>query len=127
MQKKSIKLDVDGLILINKPYGLSSNHALTRIKKKFHPKKAGHTGTLDPLACGLLPICLGQATKFSSYLLDEDKTYQAGDLQSKHREARPQSGYRHRPSDCSRPRSRFLERFHQPRSRGSLRYCLRTD
>ena len=43
MQKKSIKLDVDGLILINKPYGLSSNHALTRIKKKFHPKKAGHT------------------------------------------------------------------------------------
>ena len=50
MQKKSIKLDVDGLILINKPYGLSSNHALTRIKKKFHPKKAGHTGTLDPLA-----------------------------------------------------------------------------
>ena len=77
MKKKSIKLDVDGLILINKPYGLSSNHALTRIKKKFHPKKAGHTGTLDPLACGLLPICLGQATKFSSYLLDEDKTYRA--------------------------------------------------
>jgi len=77
MQKRNIKLDVNGLILVNKPRGMSSNQALTAIKKKFHPRKAGHTGTLDPLATGLLPICLGQATKFSSYLLDEQKTYQA--------------------------------------------------
>lgn len=77
MQKRNIKLDVNGLILVNKPRGMSSNQALIAIKKKFHPRKAGHTGTLDPLATGLLPICLGQATKFSSYLLDEQKTYQA--------------------------------------------------
>ena len=77
MQKRNIKLNVNGLILVNKPYGWSSNQTLTKIKKKFHPKRAGHTGTLDPLASGLLAICLGEATKFSRFLLNENKTYTA--------------------------------------------------
>ena len=75
MQVKRLKVDVDGLLLIDKPLGLSSNQALSKIKFLFSPKKVGHTGTLDPMATGLLPICLGEATKFSSYLLNADKTY----------------------------------------------------
>lgn len=77
MQFKRQKFDVDGLLLIDKPLGLSSNQSISKIKTLFSPKKVGHTGTLDPMATGLLPICLGQATKFSSYLLNEDKTYEA--------------------------------------------------
>ena len=77
MQVKRIKVVVDGLLLIDKPLGLSSNQALSKIKFLFSPKKVGHTGTLDPMATGLLPICLGEATKFSSYLLNADKTYEA--------------------------------------------------
>lgn len=75
MQVKRLKVVVDGLLLIDKPLGLSSNQALSKIKFLFSPKKVGHTGTLDPMATGLLPICLGEATKFSSYLLNADKTY----------------------------------------------------
>jgi tRNA pseudouridine55 synthase len=75
MQLKRLKVVVDGLLLIDKPLGLSSNQALSKIKFLFSPKKVGHTGTLDPMATGLLPICLGEATKFSSYLLNADKTY----------------------------------------------------
>ena len=77
MQPKRIKLDISGVILVDKPLGYSSNQALSKIKWIFSPKKAGHTGTLDPLATGLLPICLGEATKFSSFLLESDKTYEA--------------------------------------------------
>ena len=76
MQLKRLKVVVDGLLLIDKPLGLSSNQALSKIKFLFSPKKVGHTGTLDPMATGLLPICLGEATKFSSYLLNADKTYE---------------------------------------------------
>jgi tRNA pseudouridine55 synthase len=65
-----------GVVLLDKPLGLSSNHALSRIKRLFPKIKAGHTGCLDPLATGLLPICLGDATKFAQYLLDADKTYE---------------------------------------------------
>jgi tRNA pseudouridine55 synthase len=68
---------VDGVILLDKPLGVSSNHALQAVRRLFNAEKAGHTGTLDPLATGLLPICLGQATKFSSDLLDADKLYRA--------------------------------------------------
>jgi len=67
---------IDGLVLIDKPLGMTSNAALQKIKKVLHVKKAGHTGSLDPLASGMLPICLGQATKFSEYLLSADKSYQ---------------------------------------------------
>ncbi|MFL2981084.1 MAG: tRNA pseudouridine(55) synthase TruB [Methylophilaceae bacterium] len=70
-------MDIDGLLLIDKSHGLSSNQIVSKIKFLFTPKKVGHTGTLDPMATGLLPICLGEATKFSSYLLNADKTYEA--------------------------------------------------
>jgi tRNA pseudouridine55 synthase len=66
---------VDGVLLIDKPVGLSSNDALTRVKRIVNAKKAGHTGTLDPFATGLLPLCFGEATKFSQDLLEADKTY----------------------------------------------------
>lgn len=73
--QKIIKRTIDGVLLLDKPRGITSNNAVQRIKNFFHAKKAGHTGNLDPLADGMLPICLGEATKFSQYLLDADKTY----------------------------------------------------
>lgn len=68
---------VDGVLLLNKPVGLTSNTALQKAKRLLNAQKAGHTGTLDPFADGLLPLCYGEATKFSHYLLDADKTYRA--------------------------------------------------
>ena len=67
---------INGILILDKPTGMSSNHALQRVKRMFGARKAGHTGSLDPLATGLLPICLGEATKFSQFLLDADKRYQ---------------------------------------------------
>jgi len=67
--------DVDGIVLLDKPEGISSNAALQRVRRAFCARKAGHTGSLDPLASGMLPVCLGQATKASGMLLDADKTY----------------------------------------------------
>ena len=67
---------VNGILLLDKPTGLTSNAALQQVKKLFRARKAGHTGSLDPLASGLLPICLGEATKVSAFLLDADKQYQ---------------------------------------------------
>ena len=67
--------DVDGILLLDKPEGLTSNAALQRARRAFRARKAGHTGSLDPLASGLLPVCFGQATKASALLLDADKTY----------------------------------------------------
>lgn len=67
---------IDGVLLLDKPIGLTSNQALQRVKRLFDARKAGHTGSLDPLASGLLPICLGQATKVSGFLLDAGKRYQ---------------------------------------------------
>lgn len=77
MQLKRVKRAVSGVLLLDKDSGIGSNGALQRVKYLFQAEKAGHTGTLDPLATGLLPICLGEATKFSSYLLDADKEYRA--------------------------------------------------
>lgn len=68
---------LDGVLLLDKGIGLSSNDALIRAKRLFLAQKAGHTGTLDPLASGLLPLCFGEATKFSQDLLEADKTYEA--------------------------------------------------
>lgn len=65
------------MILLDKPLGLSSNQAMQRVKHLYQAEKAGHTGSLDPLATGLLPICLGEATKFANFLLDADKSYLA--------------------------------------------------
>src|SRR3990167_6682859 len=67
---------IDGILLLNKPLHITSNGALQRIKRLFRAKKAGHTGSLDPLATGMLPICFGSATKLSQFLLNSDKYYQ---------------------------------------------------
>jgi len=67
--------DVSGILLLDKPLGMTSNEALQRVKRLYHARKAGHTGSLDPLAEGLLPLCFGEATKLSAYLLDADKRY----------------------------------------------------
>lgn len=66
---------VNGVLLLDKPVGMTSNAALQKVKRLFFAKKAGHTGSLDPLASGLLPLCFGEATKFSQYLLEADKSY----------------------------------------------------
>ncbi|MBM4221252.1 MAG: tRNA pseudouridine(55) synthase TruB, partial [Gammaproteobacteria bacterium] len=66
---------VDGLLLLDKPSGITSNAALQKLKWLYGARKAGHTGSLDPLASGMLPLCFGEATKFSAYLLGADKTY----------------------------------------------------
>jgi tRNA pseudouridine55 synthase len=71
------KRKVDGVLLLDKPEGITSNLALQKARRAFNAEKAGHTGTLDPFATGLLPLCLGEATKFSQFLLDADKTYLA--------------------------------------------------
>jgi tRNA pseudouridine55 synthase len=76
-QLKKARDLVDGVLLLDKPVGLSSNDALIKAKRVFNAKKAGHTGTLDPFATGLLPLCFGEATKFSQDLLEADKTYEA--------------------------------------------------
>lgn len=68
---------LDGVVLLDKPSGMTSNAALQAVRRLFNAAKAGHTGTLDPLASGLLPICFGEATKFSQQLLDADKRYLA--------------------------------------------------
>ncbi len=68
--------DVNGILLLDKPSGITSNDALQQVKRLFFAKKAGHTGSLDPLASGVLPICMGEATKVSAFLLDADKRYE---------------------------------------------------
>lgn len=68
--------NINGILLLDKDLGGSSNHALQQVKRLYQAAKAGHTGALDPLATGMLPICLGEATKFSQFLLDADKTYE---------------------------------------------------
>lgn len=75
MQFKRTKKHIDGIILLDKPIGYSSNKALQAVKHLFKAAKAGHTGTLDPLATGVLPLCFGEATKFAQHLTDADKTY----------------------------------------------------
>ncbi len=67
--------DINGILLLDKPIGMTSNAALQAVKRLYQASKAGHTGNLDPLATGLLPICFGEATKISSFLLDSDKRY----------------------------------------------------
>ena len=76
MAKRRKGRPINGVLLLDKPYEMSSNHALQKVKRIYFAQKAGHTGALDPLATGMLPICLGEGTKFSQFLLDTDKTYQ---------------------------------------------------
>lgn len=75
--RRAPRRHVDGVILLDKPLGLSSNQALQTVRRLFNAEKAGHTGTLDPLATGLLPLCFGEATKFSGELLNAEKRYVA--------------------------------------------------
>lgn len=76
-QVKRKRRNVDGILILNKPLTFSSNGALQKVRWLFNANKAGHTGSLDPLATGVLPICFGEATKFSQYLLNADKCYEA--------------------------------------------------
>jgi tRNA pseudouridine55 synthase len=76
VRTKRVRDLVDGVLLLDKPVGFSSNDALIKAKRVLNAKKAGHTGTLDPFATGLLPLCFGEATKFSQDLLEADKTYE---------------------------------------------------
>jgi tRNA pseudouridine55 synthase len=76
-QRRNKGRNINGIVLLDKPTGLSSNAALQRVKRLFEANKAGHTGSLDPLATGVLPLCLGEATKVSQFLLDSDKKYRA--------------------------------------------------
>mgnify|MGYP001580409940 FL=1 len=73
--RRSRSEPVDGLLLLNKPAGVTSNQALQRVKRLLNARKAGHTGSLDPAATGMLPLCFGEATKVCAFLLDADKTY----------------------------------------------------
>jgi len=108
--------DVDGIVLLDKPVGLSSNDALQRAKRLFMARKAGHTGSLDRLASGLLPICLGEATKISGVLLNADKHYLAtfrlgrrtttGDAEGEVVEERPVEGITRR--EVEQALARFL-------------------
>jgi tRNA pseudouridine55 synthase len=76
MAKRRKGRPINGVLLLDKPYEMSSNSALQKVKRLYFAQKAGHTGALDPLATGMLPICLGEGTKFSQFLLDTDKRYQ---------------------------------------------------
>ncbi|HSE13665.1 MAG TPA: tRNA pseudouridine(55) synthase TruB [Rudaea sp.] len=76
MQRHNYR-DISGILLLDKPQGLSSNQALQRVRRLFGARKAGHTGSLDPMATGLLPICFGEATKIAGYLLGSRKAYEA--------------------------------------------------
>ena len=77
MARRKKGRQVDGLLVLDKPTGMSSNAALQQAKRLFGAAKAGHTGSLDPLATGVLPLCFGEATKFSQFLLDADKGYES--------------------------------------------------
>ncbi len=72
-----LRQQVDGVLLLDKPVGITSNAAIQRVRRAFNASKVGHVGTLDPLASGLLPVCLGEATKFSTDMFSADKTYEA--------------------------------------------------
>ena len=76
MSKRKSGLNVHGILLLDKRLGVSSNKALQEVRRLFNANKAGHTGSLDPLATGLLPLCFGEATKVSALMLDDNKRYQ---------------------------------------------------
>ena len=75
MAKRKKGRSIDGIVILDKAIGISSNRALQEVKRIYDAQKAGHTGSLDPLATGVLPLCLGEATKVSQFLLDSDKAY----------------------------------------------------
>jgi len=110
MARRARGRDITGIIVLDKPIGESSNRSLQRVKRLFNAAKAGHTGSLDPLATGVLPLCLGEATKLSQFLLDADKRYRttvrlgvktaSGDSQSEVLDTRPVNVSRKQVEDC---------------------------
>ncbi|MDB5970752.1 MAG: tRNA pseudouridine synthase [Hydrocarboniphaga sp.] len=110
---------VDGIVLLDKPLGLSSNDALQRVKKLFNAERAGHTGSLDPLATGLLPICLGEATKLCGILLEGDKHYHASVVLGISTTTGDGEGQERARSDASTVIREDIERV-MPRFRGSI-------
>ena len=78
MSRRSRGKDIHGIVLLDKPAGISSNRALQRVRGIFQARKAGHTGSLDPFATGMLPICLGEASKTAAHMLTAGKRYLAG-------------------------------------------------
>jgi tRNA pseudouridine55 synthase len=77
MSRRKRGRDIHGIVLLDKPAGLTSNQALQQVRRLFDARKAGHTGNLDPFATGMLPICLGEASKTAAFMLDADKAYSA--------------------------------------------------
>ncbi|WP_292993601.1 tRNA pseudouridine(55) synthase TruB [Nitrosomonas sp.] len=114
---KPVKRTINGVLLLDKPYGISSNKAVQIVKRVFSAAKCGHTGTLDPMATGLLPLCLGEATKFSSVLLGANKAYEAtlrlgflsttGDAEGEITQLVPQAGNPTLPQ-CEQVLQRFI-------------------
>jgi tRNA pseudouridine55 synthase len=105
---------VDGFLLLDKPTGITSNAALQRARRVYRAQRAGHTGTLDPMAAGLLPVCFGEATKFAGELLEADKAYRAGITLGVRTSTADAEGevVERRPVDVSEPQVReVLERF----------------
>lgn len=119
---KPVKRTINGILLLDKPYGISSNKAVQIVKRVFSAIKCGHTGTLDPMATGLLPLCLGEATKFSSVLLGANKAYQAtlrlgflsttGDAEGEITQLVPQAGNPTLPQ-CEQVLQRFIGKIMQ--------------
>ncbi|MES1940235.1 tRNA pseudouridine synthase B [Salinisphaera sp. T5B8] len=103
--------DIDGVILLDKPLGCSSNAALQRVRRAFDARKAGHTGSLDPLASGLLPVCLGEATKVSSYLLAADKRYRVTAIHGMQTATGDREGEIVASSELAIPETEELERI----------------
>jgi tRNA pseudouridine55 synthase len=123
--------DIDGIVLLDKPIGFSSNDALQRVKRLFDARKAGHTGSLDRLASGLLPVCLGEATKISGVLLNADKRYLAtfrlgertttGDAEGEVLERRPVDSLTR--SEVERALARFVGSIEQvPPMHSAIKY-----
>jgi hypothetical protein len=110
-QRKREKRDVHGWLVLDKPVGMTSTHAVSVVKRAFQAKRAGHAGTLDPLASGLLPIALGEATKTVPFVMDGRKTYSftcAGGGTRHRRRRRPR--HRHQRGAPERRRIRVLRR-----------------
>ena len=139
-RQKIQRRPVHGVLLLDKPLGLSSNQALQKAKWLLRADKAGHTGTLDPLATGVLPLCFGAATKFSQIQLDADKTYEAlivlgqktstGDAEGDVIETRPRAGHHARTAGDDDPtlhRPAGADPAHvfgaQKRRQGPVRIC----
>jgi len=114
-------LDIHGIVLLDKPAGISSNRALQKVRGIFQARKAGHTGSLDPFATGMLPVCLGEASKTAAHMLEAGKSYHAiarlgqatstGDLEGEVIQTAPLPG--HDPADIARVLERFLGEIEQ--------------